>query len=115
MDADRSPDVGLAPGKRHGRARALHVGADRDHAPHPGGARPLEDRLEAARELRAVQVRVRVDQVQDHIAPRTPAASLTAPDFTQRIARQRPTPLATAATAATLTFAGPGCATISQA
>src|SRR5213593_4079894 len=49
MDADRSPDVGLAPGKRHGRARALHVDADRDHAPHPGGARPRGAVLERAR------------------------------------------------------------------
>src|SRR5207249_8142545 len=114
MDADPSPGVGLAPGKRHGRARALHVGADRDHAPHPGGARPLEDRLEVARELREVQVRVRVDEVQDHIAPRTPAAFLTAPDFTQRIAPQRPTPVATASIAVTLIFAAASLSRISQ-
>src|SRR5207245_9048421 len=107
MDADPSPDVGLAPGKRHGRARALHVGAYRDHAPHPGGARPLEDRLEVARELREVPVRVGVDEVQDHIAPRTPAAFLTAPDCPQSIAPQRPPPIATAAISDTLISARP--------
>src|SRR5438132_3120105 len=105
MDADRGPDVGLARGERHGRARARDIGADRDHASHAGDPRPDQDGVEIVRELRELQVRVGVEEVRGHITPRTPAAFLTAPGLTQRIAPQRPKPVATASMAVTLIFA----------
>ncbi len=62
MDADRSPDIGVARGHRHGGAIGLAIRPDGDHAAKPDLAGARENRVEIVGEVGEVQVRVRIEE-----------------------------------------------------
>ena len=75
MDADRSPDIRVARGHRHGGAIGLAIRPDGDHPAKPGLAGTREDRVEIVHEDGEVQVRVRIEERHGGNHSRSPASA----------------------------------------
>ncbi len=62
MRADGTEDVRISLGDREDRVESFHPGRNRDHLPHAGVARALDDGVALGLEIRKIQVAMGVDQ-----------------------------------------------------